>query len=103
VHDEVVGESAKVHWAPGILSKCQTRDPLLCEWSGRRIDWFASLTGREVVFEQAMDCAKSKLAVKTWELDRAARILQVSVVMNVVVLRRPTTCFEDEVEDYTEC
>jgi hypothetical protein len=61
------------------------------------------LTGREAVCEREKNCAKSKWAVKTWELGRAAMALQIFVVMNVVVVRRPKTYFEGGVENYTGC
>jgi hypothetical protein len=56
------------------------------------------LTGREAVCEQERNCAKSKSGARTWELGRAARVLQIFVVMNVVVVRRPKTYFEGGVE-----
>jgi len=62
-HDEVEGESAMVRSGLGILSKCQTRGLLLCEWSGQNIGSFASLSGRGAASGQERRCAKSLSAV----------------------------------------
>jgi hypothetical protein len=90
LHDEVVGVSGKVHWVQDTLNICRLcRDPLLCEWLGRRVGSFASLIGREAASELERRVLTLKLAEESLVL---AQKIVMTGMMHVDAMWGSKTC-----------
>jgi hypothetical protein len=69
-HDGVGAELARVRWVRDISDRCHGRDLELCGWWNPSVDWFASLSAREVACGQETSLSTAIVAAKIWDLVR---------------------------------